>query len=227
MPYSFVWLYLIKCVFTCSICVNSSTKRFLSVLGIFGKFFVWKIWKFQKSSFALFWRLSRGYVKSRASVASSRVIFGDLFASGRSSRVVYSEIFVAQLATHSFQSRKSYVLDIQGQFLNFLFFPRSFCDCSLSFSSVLTHSHRVSIFDLHCLPLFRSKSSTNRYGFSVLNFTLPVVMVFPLDYSHLILFLWWVFSSTITLCPCLAYGRLCFCFELVYFGGFVLHHVLS
>ena len=87
--------------FTCSIFVNSSTKRFLSVLGVFGKYFVWKTWKFQKSSFALFWRLSRGYVKSRASVASSRVIFGDLFASGRSSREGYSEIFAAQLATYS------------------------------------------------------------------------------------------------------------------------------
>ena len=29
-----------KCVFTCSIFVNSNTKRFLSVLGIFGKYFV-------------------------------------------------------------------------------------------------------------------------------------------------------------------------------------------
>ena len=57
--------------------------------------------KFQKSSFALFWRLSREYVKSRVSVASSRVIFGDLFESGRSSREGYSEIFAAQLATHS------------------------------------------------------------------------------------------------------------------------------
>ena len=49
MPYSFVWLYLMKCVFTCSIFVDSSTKRFLSVLGVFGKYFVLKIWKFQKS----------------------------------------------------------------------------------------------------------------------------------------------------------------------------------
>lgn len=57
--------------------------------------------KFQKYSFALFWRLSRGCVKSRASVASSLVNFGDLFASGRSSREIHSEIFAAQLATHS------------------------------------------------------------------------------------------------------------------------------
>ena len=40
MPYSFVWLYLIKCVFTCSIFVDSNTKRFLSFLGVFGKYFV-------------------------------------------------------------------------------------------------------------------------------------------------------------------------------------------
>ena len=49
MPYSFVWLYLIKCVFTYSIFVDSNTKRFLSVLGVFGKYFVFtKNWKFSK-----------------------------------------------------------------------------------------------------------------------------------------------------------------------------------
>ena len=48
-PYLFVWLYLIKCVFTCSIFVDSNTKIFLSVLGIFGKYFVFtKTEKFQK-----------------------------------------------------------------------------------------------------------------------------------------------------------------------------------
>ena len=39
ISYSFVWLYLLKCVFTCSIFVDSNTKRFLSVLGVFGKYF--------------------------------------------------------------------------------------------------------------------------------------------------------------------------------------------
>ena len=49
MPYSFVWLYLIKCVFTYSIFVDSNTRRFLSVLGVFGKYFVFtKTEKFQK-----------------------------------------------------------------------------------------------------------------------------------------------------------------------------------
>ena len=49
MPYSFMWLYLIKCVFTCSIFVDSNTKRFLSVLDVFGKYFIFtKTENFQK-----------------------------------------------------------------------------------------------------------------------------------------------------------------------------------
>ena len=36
-----------KCVLTCLIFVDSSTKRFLSVLGIFGKYFVLKNWNFK------------------------------------------------------------------------------------------------------------------------------------------------------------------------------------
>ena len=49
MTYSFVWLYLLKCVFTYSIFVDSNTKRFLRVLGVFGKYFVFtKTEKFQK-----------------------------------------------------------------------------------------------------------------------------------------------------------------------------------
>ena len=49
MPYSFVWLYLLKYVFTCSIFVDSNTKFFLSILGVFGKYFVFtKTEKFQK-----------------------------------------------------------------------------------------------------------------------------------------------------------------------------------
>ena len=99
MPYSFVWLYLIKCVFTCSIFVDSSTKRFLSVLSVFGKYFVLQKLKISKTSVALFWRLIRRSVKSHATVAILWVSFGDLFASGKSSREGYTEIFMAQLAT--------------------------------------------------------------------------------------------------------------------------------
>ena len=101
MSYSFVWLYLIKCVFTCLIFVYSNTKRFLSVLGVFGKYiFFTKTEKF-KNSVALFWQLSCGSSKSHASAASSRINFGDVFASEGSSRKGYTEIFTAQLATPS------------------------------------------------------------------------------------------------------------------------------
>ena len=100
MPYSFVWLYLLKCVFTCSIFVDSNTKRFLSVLGVFGKYFIFtKTEKFQKNSVALFWRPNHESPKSHASAASSRVNFGDLFTSKGSSHKGYTEIFAAQLAT--------------------------------------------------------------------------------------------------------------------------------
>ena len=60
MPYLFVWLYLMKCVFTCSIFVDSSTKRFLSVLSVFGKYFVLKNWNFQKSFLPCFGDLVAG-----------------------------------------------------------------------------------------------------------------------------------------------------------------------
>ena len=101
MSYSFVWLYLIKCVFICLIFVDSNTKRFFSVLGVFGKYFVFTKTKNFKNSVALFWRLSRGSSKSHAIVASLQVDFGDLFLSGRSSRKGYIEIVAAQLATPS------------------------------------------------------------------------------------------------------------------------------
>ena len=52
-----------------------------------------------KNSVALFWRLSRGSSKLHASAASSRVNFGDLFASERSSHEGYLEIFASQLTT--------------------------------------------------------------------------------------------------------------------------------
>ena len=62
MPYSFVWLYLLKCVFICSIFVDSNTKRFLSVLGVFGKYFVFtKTEKFQKIVLPCFGDLVAGH----------------------------------------------------------------------------------------------------------------------------------------------------------------------
>ena len=91
-----------KCVFTCSIFVDSSTKRFLSVLGVFGKYFVKKKSEiFQETQFCPVLA-----TQSRVSQVArlSRVFaghFGNLFASGRSSREGYSEILAAQLATPS------------------------------------------------------------------------------------------------------------------------------
>ena len=99
MSYSFVWLYLIKCVFTCLIFVDSNTKRFLSILVVFGKYFVFTKTKNFKNSVALFWQLSCGSDKSHVIVTFSQVGFGNLFTSGRSNRKGYTEIFAAQLAT--------------------------------------------------------------------------------------------------------------------------------
>ena len=101
MPYSFVWLYLLKCVFTCSIFVDSNTKKFFSVLGFFGKYFVFtKIENFQKQYCPILATQLR-VIQVASTAASSRVDFGDLSASERSSREGYTEIFAAQLATPS------------------------------------------------------------------------------------------------------------------------------
>ena len=54
-----------------------------------------------KNSVTLFLRLSRGSPKLQNSAASSRVNFGDLFASERSSHEGYTEIFATQLVTPS------------------------------------------------------------------------------------------------------------------------------
>ena len=99
MLYSFVWLYLIKCVFTCSIFVDSNTNFFLSVLGVFWKYFVFTKTENFKNSVDLFWWLSHGSSKSHAIVVRLRVDFGNLFVSGRSNWEGYTEIFAAQLTT--------------------------------------------------------------------------------------------------------------------------------
>ena len=98
MPYSFVWLYLIKCVFTCSIFFDSNTKGFLNVLIFFGKYFFLTKTENFKNSVALFWWLSHGSEKLHAIIASSRVGFGDLFVSGRSSREKHLANFSKLLA---------------------------------------------------------------------------------------------------------------------------------
>ena len=54
----------------------SNTKRFLSVLVVFGKSFCF--WKNFKNSVALFWRLSRGLVQSHVLIASPHRDFSRL-----------------------------------------------------------------------------------------------------------------------------------------------------
>ena len=50
MSYSFVWLYLLKCVFTCSIFVDSDTNFFFECFRCFWKVFCfYKNWKFSKT----------------------------------------------------------------------------------------------------------------------------------------------------------------------------------
>ena len=71
MLYSFVWLYLIKCVFTGSIFVDQTQKDFwVFQLFLESILFLQKIVKIFKNSVALFWLLSRGLVQSHALVVS-------------------------------------------------------------------------------------------------------------------------------------------------------------
>ena len=75
MSYSFMWLYLIKCVFTCSISVNQPQKEF----WVFSYF--WKVFCFYKNcqnfknNVTLFWQLSHGLIQSYVPVTSPHINF--------------------------------------------------------------------------------------------------------------------------------------------------------
>ena len=146
MPYSFVWLYLLKCVFTCSIFVDSNTKRFFSVLGVFGKYFVFtKIENFQKQCCPVlvtqsqviqvacysrelacwFWRLVRKWkVQSRGVHRNFRGSARDFLAGRPSNREKHWENFFSILSLSVlaacpedlFQSRKTRVLNFEDSF---------------------------------------------------------------------------------------------------------------
>ena len=72
MPYSFVWLYLLKCVFTCSIFVDSNTKRFLCFWCFWKVFYFYKNWKISKTVLSCFGDSVAGHlsreIKPRARV---------------------------------------------------------------------------------------------------------------------------------------------------------------
>ena len=79
MLYSFVWLYLIKCVFIGSIFVDQTQKDFwVFQLFLESILFLQKIVKIFKNSVALFWRLYHGLVQSHAPVTSPHIDFSRL-----------------------------------------------------------------------------------------------------------------------------------------------------
>ena len=104
---------------------------------------------------------------------------------------------------------------IGAVFKSFFSFPSNFSDCSSSFSIVSFPNSPSTHFQTSLVLQFSSKSSSNRYGFSFLNSFLLDFVFFPLDYSHLFMFLRWVFGSAITLCPCLAYGSYWFSLSFI------------
>ena len=86
MPYSFVWLYLLKCVFTCSIFVDSNTNFFLSVLGDFRKDFVFtKTEKFQKTVLSCFGDLVASHPSRIRDSSNSSTLFLSIVKSLRGS----------------------------------------------------------------------------------------------------------------------------------------------
>ena len=125
MPYSFVWLYLIKCVFTCSIFIDSNTKRFLGVLGVFGKYFVFtKTEKFQKQCCPV-WRLVHKWeVQLRGVHKDFRGSARDSLTSETSSREKHFANFFKSFGLKCFgecsgdlyQSRKTRVLLFKDSF---------------------------------------------------------------------------------------------------------------
>ena len=152
MPYSFVWLYLLKCVFTCLIFVYSNTKRFLSVLGVFGKYFIFtKTENFQKHCCPVlttqsrviqipcysrelacwFWRLVREWkVQSQRVHRDFRGLARNFLAGRPSSCEKHLEIFFTILTLNVlaaclgdlFQSWKTRVLRFKDSFFKFFQF---------------------------------------------------------------------------------------------------------
>ena len=159
---------------------------------------------FKNSFFALFWQLSRGLVKSQASVASSRINLGDLFASGRSSCEGYSEIFAAQLTGRpssrekhlenfftilslsvlaacpsdllaTHPSREKRVFSISKTvFKTFSVFPSNFCDYSLSSPFLSQLKLTQTLLKLH-FSIISSQIFKKRYGFSLSHFIFHIL----------------------------------------------------
>ena len=85
-----------------------------------------------------------------------------------------------------------------GQFLNlFQFFPRTFCDCSLSFLSETSQTHRVTHFQLHCCFISSQNHQEKVWVLFSSSHILCLVNVFSCHLSryciqNILLFVCWV-----------------------------------
>ena len=104
-----------------------------------------------------------------------------------------------------------------GQFLkSFLVYPRTFCNYSLTFLSETSQTHHVTHFKLHCWFLSTQNLLLTGMGFSFSTSVLLDFVFFPLEYSHLCMFLRWVFVSAVAFWPCLASGSYWFSLNLIW-----------
>ena len=191
MSYSFVWLYLLKCVFTCSIFVDSNTKRFLIVLGVFGKYFVFtktekflkqccpnlatQSWVIQVAFYSRklvcwFWRLVHEWkVQSRGVHRDFWGSARDSLASRPSSREKHLEIFFHNFVFECFGGlpwrlvsvAKSTCFAFQRQFF---FFKKPFSVFPQSF---------VTIHCLLCLKLLK-RHSVHTQTLLILSLSSPI-----------------------------------------------------
>ena len=238
MSYSFVWLYLLKCVFTCSIFVDSNTKRFLNVLGVFGKHFVFtKTKKFQKQCCPVlvtqsqviqvacfscklacwFWWLVREWkVQSRGVHRDFHSSTRDSLTGRPSNREKHLENFhnfdyweFWQLVGNLFQSWKMHVLRFKDSFFKFFqFFPRLFVTVHY-LPHFFLNWNWPKHFSNFISTTFLLQSSRKRYGFSLSHFIFHVL-------SLLFLFLW-VYCCHYVFEKCHARSRVCFILVIVHF----------
>ena len=97
-------------------------------------------------------------VAQRFSQLSLRLPHGQTFQSRKTLRKVFQNFVFEcfggltwRLVGDSLQLRKTRVWQKQGLFFkSFLVFPRTYCDCSLSFFSETSQTHRVTHFQLDC-----------------------------------------------------------------------------
>ena len=108
------------CFHMLNLCWSNTNFFFLSVLVVFGKYFVFaKMSKISKTSVALFWRLSCGLIKSHAPVASPHKIClrltGESMSQSRKILRIFFKIWIFNVSRSSvwllvhrwrFQSRR-------------------------------------------------------------------------------------------------------------------------